>query len=74
MADTKLSDLTEVTSLADTDEFYVNDAGVSKRITKASVVTNVVTADAMATAIAATTAKTSPVDGDSSRSRHRHPR
>lgn len=33
MADTKLSALTEVTSLVGTDELYINDAAVSKRIT-----------------------------------------
>jgi hypothetical protein len=33
MADTKLSALTAVTTLASSDELYINDAGVSKRIT-----------------------------------------
>lgn len=33
MADTKLSALTEATTLGDTDELYVNDSSTSKRIT-----------------------------------------
>lgn len=37
MADTKLSALTEATVLGDTDEFYVNDSGTSKRATVATV-------------------------------------
>lgn len=43
MADTKLSALTEVTALATTDELYVNDAGVSKRITAANAGTSLAT-------------------------------
>lgn len=39
MADTKLSALTEATSLDSSDEFYVNDSGTSKRITKGNLQT-----------------------------------
>ena len=33
MPDSKISDYSAATTLADTDEFYVNDGGTSKRIT-----------------------------------------
>lgn len=38
MADTKISDLTAVTTPATTDEFAVNQGGVSKKVTGAQVV------------------------------------
>jgi hypothetical protein len=37
MADTKISALPETTTLVDADEFYVNDGGVSRKITAANV-------------------------------------
>ena len=37
MADTKLSALTAITSIATTDELYVNDAGTSKKVTAANL-------------------------------------
>lgn len=37
MADEKLSDLVETTSLTDADEVYVNDDGTGKRITWANI-------------------------------------
>lgn len=39
MADTKLSALTAATTLDTSDEFYVNDSGTSKRITKGNLQT-----------------------------------
>jgi len=43
MADTKLSALTATTTLTDDDEFYVNDGGTSKKITKANLDDAIVT-------------------------------
>jgi len=38
MADTKISALTAVTTPADTDEFGINQGGVSKKMTLAQVI------------------------------------
>lgn len=44
MADSKLSALTEATTLGTTDELYVNDSGTSKRITAANAGTALIAA------------------------------
>lgn len=45
MADTKVSLLTAVTTSADTDEFPVNQAGTSKKETRAQILQNIVVED-----------------------------
>lgn len=45
MADTKISALTAVTTSADTDEFGVNQGGVSKKETRAQILQNIVSED-----------------------------
>ena len=63
MADTKLSNLTEVTTLSDTDEFYVNNGGTSKRFTKASLEADINPATAAKLATARTIALIGDVTG-----------
>lgn len=63
MADTKLSALTATTTLVDSDEFYVNDGGVSKKITKGNLDDNINIALSQIYDVTATAAEVNVLDG-----------
>jgi len=63
MADTKLSALTEATTVGDADEFYVNDSGTSKRITKANLEDAMSITASQVSDITATAAEINTLDG-----------
>lgn len=63
MADTKLSALTETQTLTDTDEFYINDGGTSKRITKQYLDDNIDIALSQVNDVTASAAEVNLLDG-----------
>lgn len=63
MADSKLSALTATTTLVDADEFYVNDGGVSKKITKGNLDDNISIALSQVNDVTSTAAEVNLLDG-----------
>jgi len=63
MADTKLSALTETTSLVGTDEIYVNDGGASRRITLTNFLATIEIAASQISDVTSTAAELNILDG-----------
>lgn len=63
MADSKLSALTATTTLTDSDELYVNDGGVSKKITKGNFDDNIDISLSQVNDVTATAAELNTLSG-----------
>ncbi len=63
MANSKVSDLTETTTITDADEFWINDGGTSKRITKANLEGDLAIAASQLSDVTSTAAEINILDG-----------
>ncbi len=63
MANSKVSDLTETTTITDADEFWINDGGTSKRITKANLEGDLAIAASQLSDVTSTAAELNILDG-----------